>query len=418
MSDITIALPDDVKEIIQTIESHGYEAFAVGGCIRDSILGRNPDDWDITTSARPEQVKSFFKRTIDTGIQHGTVTVMLHHTGYEVTTYRIDGEYKDGSHPESVEFSGKLVDDLQRRDFTINAMAYNEKQGFVDEFDGLSDMKQGIIRCVGDPKQRFLEDALRMMRAIRFSAQLGFAIEQETYDAMVALAGNIAQVSMERVQVELVKTLLSDNPSYVKRFAESGLFAVNLPCIDNILTGKYARNALTMLKYAPKQSVLRYAALFNMAEPQETKNALKSLKLDNYTIDTVTKLVTYEKDVIAENEPAVREALHKYGIDMLQLMFTHEHARICTQEEILGLSMSAKKLHLERIEQMSKEILQRGDCFTIKELDITGNDLKEYGLQGAQIGKMLNELLHIVIENPKLNEKETLIAMIEHVDID
>ena len=397
MEDIRINLPDDVRRIIKTIEDNGYEAYAVGGCVRDSILGRNPDDWDITTSARPEQIKSFFKKTIDTGIKHGTVTVMMNHTGYEVTTYRIDGEYKDGRHPESVEFSAKLVDDLKRRDFTINAMAYNESNGFVDEFNGI-------------------EDALRMMRAIRFSAQLGFDIDSKTYAAIVELAPAIRQVSMERVQVELAKTIMSDNPFYVKQYEQTGLLRENLSYMDEILSGKLVKNAMAMLKYAPKSTVLRYAAIFNMGEPDRVKAELKALKLDNYTVDTVTKLVAYSKDTIEENEPAVREAVHKYGKELLALMFENEEARINTKEEIVGISLSSQRLHLNRIKKMYEDIISRGDCISVKDLDITGNDLMEYGLSGVQIGKTLNELLHIVIENPKLNEKSTLLAMIEHID--
>ena len=167
-----INMPENVAEIISTIEANGFEAFAVGGCVRDTLLGRNPDDWDITTSALPGEIKAMFPRTIDTGIQHGTVTIMIGKTGYEVTTYRIDGEYEDGRHPASVEFSSKLADDLKRRDFTINAMAYNNTSHLVDEFNGIIDLNNKIIRCVGDAKERFSEDALRMMRAIRFSAQL------------------------------------------------------------------------------------------------------------------------------------------------------------------------------------------------------------------------------------------------------
>lgn len=416
MEDIRINLPDDVRKIIKTIEDNGYEAYAVGGCVRDSILGRNPDDWDITTSARPEQVKSFFKKTIDTGIKHGTVTVMMNHTGYEVTTYRIDGEYKDGRHPESVEFSAKLVDDLKRRDFTINAMAYNESNGFVDEFNGIEDLNKHVIRCVGNPIERFSEDALRMMRAIRFSAQLGFDIDSKTYDAIVELAPAISQVSMERVQVELVKTIMSDNPFYVKQYEQTGLLRENLSYMDEILSGKLAKNAMTMLKFAPKSTVLRYAAIFNMGEPDKVKAQLKALKLDNYTVDTVTKLVAYSKDTIEENEPAVREAVHKYGKELLPLMFENEEARISTKEEIVGISLNSQRLHLNRIKKMYEDIISRGDCISVKDLDITGNDLIEYGLSGVQIGKTLNELLHIVIENPKLNEKSTLLAMIEHID--
>ena len=416
MEDIRINLPDDVRRIIKTIEDNGYEAYAVGGCVRDSILGRNPDDWDITTSARPEQIKSFFKKTIDTGIKHGTVTVMMNHTGYEVTTYRIDGEYKDGRHPESVEFSAKLVDDLKRRDFTINAMAYNESNGFVDEFNGIEDLNNHVIRCVGNPIERFSEDALRMMRAIRFSAQLGFDIDSKTYAAIVELAPAIRQVSMERVQVELAKTIMSDNPFYVKQYEQTGLLRENLSYMDEILSGKLVKNAMAMLKYAPKSTVLRYAAIFNMGEPDRVKAELKALKLDNYTVDTVTKLVAYSKDTIEENEPAVREAVHKYGKELLALMFENEEARINTKEEIVGISLNSQRLHLNRIKKMYKDIISRGDCISVKDLDITGNDLMEYGLSGVQIGKTLNELLHIVIENPKLNEKSTLLAMIEHID--
>ena len=416
MESININLPEDVKKIIRTIEENGFEAYAVGGCVRDSILGREPDDWDITTSARPEQVKSFFKKTIDTGIKHGTVTVMIKHVGYEVTTYRIDGEYKDGRHPESVEFSAKLVDDLKRRDFTINAMAYNESHGFVDEFNGISDLNNKVIRCVGDSVERFSEDALRMMRAIRFSAQLGFEIEQSTYNAIVKLAPSIKQVSKERVQVEFLKTILSDNPNYIMEYHKTGLLKENLQYIDELLAGKYAKNVVAMLKYSKNNTIQRYSAVFNMGEPDKVKAELKALKLDNYTIDTVTKLVKYSKDTIDENEPAVREAVHKYGKDMLPLMFDNEEARISTKEEIVGISLKGQRLHLDRIKQMYEDVITRGDCISIKDLDITGNDLIEYGLSGVQIGKTLNALLHIVIENPKLNEKSTLLAIIEHLE--
>ena len=186
-----IQLPEKVEYIIQTLEAAGYEAYAVGGCVRDSLLNREPDDWDITTSARPQQVKEVFPRTIDTGIQHGTVTVMMGKEGFEVTTYRIDGEYEDSRHPKEVIFTANLIEDLKRRDFTINAFAYNHRSGIVDAFDGMTDLKNGIIRCVGEAKERFTEDALRMMRAVRFSAQLGYDIEEKTKEAIVELAPNL-----------------------------------------------------------------------------------------------------------------------------------------------------------------------------------------------------------------------------------
>ena len=195
--------------------------------MRDSILGRCPEDWDITTSARPEQVKALFRRTIDTGIQHGTVTVMLDKEGFEVTTYRVDGKYEDSRHPKEVTFTPNLEEDLKRRDFTINAMAYNEQRGLVDAFDGAGDLKRGIIRCVGEPKERFGEDALRMLRAVRFAAQLGFDIEEETAEAIQELAPMLKKVSAERIQVELVKLLTSVHPEEMRTVYATGIAAVS-----------------------------------------------------------------------------------------------------------------------------------------------------------------------------------------------
>ena len=236
--DFKIDLPEDVSFIINTIEKNGHQAYAVGGCVRDTIMGVTPNDWDITTNALPEEVKSYFTKTIDTGIQHGTVTVMLHSTGYEVTTYRIDGDYLDGRHPSSVEFSDRLTDDLCRRDFTINAMAYNERTGLVDEYGGIDDINNKVIRCVGRPEERFTEDALRMMRAIRFSAQLGFTIEDNTYKAIEKLSANIQKVSMERVCVELKKTLMSDNPDFCRLYGTTSSKTYSLPFKRHSCTGR------------------------------------------------------------------------------------------------------------------------------------------------------------------------------------
>ena len=211
-----IQLPSDVVWIIHKLQENGKEAFAVGGCVRDSILGKKPKDWDITTSASPEEVKKIFKKTVDTGILHGTVTVMMGKIGYEVTTYRIDGEYEDNRHPKTVTFTENLVEDLKRRDFTINAMAYNEKVGLVDVFKGRDDLEKGVIRCVGIAKERFEEDALRMLRAVRFSAQLNFEIEEKTKDAIKELSSNLSFVSKERIQTELMKLLVSDNPEKIE----------------------------------------------------------------------------------------------------------------------------------------------------------------------------------------------------------
>lgn len=227
-----IQLPEKVTKIIETLEAAGFEAYAVGGCVRDSILGRKPDDWDITTSAKPDQVKHLFQRTVDTGIKHGTVTVLLEREGFEVTTYRIDGAYEDGRHPSEVSFTASLREDLRRRDFTINAMAYNDKEGLVDLYGGLTDLEAGVIRCVGKAVERFDEDALRMLRAVRFSAQLGFWIEEETRAAIRLLAPNLQKISAERIQVELVKLVTSPHPDYLRTAYELGITAQILPEFD------------------------------------------------------------------------------------------------------------------------------------------------------------------------------------------
>lgn len=230
-----IRLPKSVLYIISVLEREGYEAFAVGGCVRDSLLGRKPMDWDITTSATPFEVKRCFNRTIDTGIQHGTVTVMLDGEGYEVTTYRVDGEYRDGRHPQEVSFTANLRLDLERRDFTINAMAYNETVGLVDEFDGVGDLKRGVIRCVGDAGQRFDEDALRMLRAIRFSGQLDFTVEERTRQAIVDRADHLEKISAERIRVEMTKLLVSRRADRFREVYATGMTAVFFPEFDHMM---------------------------------------------------------------------------------------------------------------------------------------------------------------------------------------
>ena len=214
-----ILLPTKVKAILDRLEEYGYEGYAVGGCVRDTVMGRTPSDWDITTSATPQQIKRIFPHTVDTGIAHGTITVMIEREGFEVTTYRIDGEYEDLRHPKQVIFTPSLREDLRRRDFTVNAMAYNEKSGLVDCFGGIEDLKRGVIRCVGRAEERFGEDALRMMRAVRFCAQLGFELDGDTTAAMAQLAPTLKRISAERIQAELVKLLVSPHPDW----AENGL---------------------------------------------------------------------------------------------------------------------------------------------------------------------------------------------------
>jgi tRNA nucleotidyltransferase (CCA-adding enzyme) len=411
---LKIEMPNEVRTIIDTLTENGYEAYAVGGCVRDSILKRSPDDWDITTNALPEQVKELFKRTVDTGIKHGTVTVMIDKTGYEVTTYRIDGIYGDGRHPDSVEFSGELVEDLKRRDFTINAMAYNEKDGLRDEFGGIGDIRKGMIRCVGDPMQRFNEDALRMMRAIRFSAQLGFSIHRQTQEAIIKLAPNIKKISMERVQTELLKTILSDRPECVQMFVDCGLFKDILVHIDRIMKSPKKVIIQKMLRNAEKTPIMRYAALLYYAGYEDANATLKALKLDNYTIDMVTKLIKQESIPIKVNEADVRQAMHDLGVDFIPLLYQFKCNIYNTKEEVMFIPMRQALTQIETVYKMYKVIVARGDCVSLKDLAVNGNDLIELGMKpGEEIGEMLNLLLKIVIEKPIENDRQVLLAIVE-----
>jgi len=267
-----IELPKKVLFIINNLQLAGYDAFAVGGCVRDSILARKPQDWDITTSAKPEAIKEIFRRTVDTGIEHGTVTVMIGKDSYEVTTYRIDGAYEDSRHPKEVRFTNCLEEDLRRRDFTINAMAYNDDVRLVDVFGGMQDLNHHLIRCVGDPRERFSEDALRILRAVRFSAQLDFPIEPDTAKAVKELAPNLKNISAERIQTELVKLLTSPHPERIQDACELGITKVVLPEWDamvgvkqNTIHHKYdvAEHTLYTLKHVKRDKYLRLTMLFH-----------------------------------------------------------------------------------------------------------------------------------------------------------
>ena len=249
--DSRIKIPEKAQHIIDVLESHGFEGYVVGGCVRDAILGRTPNDWDITTSASPEEVKALFPHTIDTGIAHGTVTVLSDHEPYEVTTYRIDGAYEDARHPSSVTFTRSLEEDLKRRDFTINAMAYNERDGLVDLFGGNEDLKAGVIRCVGEARERFSEDALRILRAVRFAAQLDFDIEEKTGQAAGELAQNLRRISAERIWTELVKLLVSDHPQKIEDARALGITEVILPEFDALFTCPLLGTGQSSVEEAP-----------------------------------------------------------------------------------------------------------------------------------------------------------------------
>lgn len=433
-----IRLPDKVRYVVTQLEAAGYEAYAVGGCVRDSLLGRTPSDWDVTTSARPQQVKEIFRHTIDTGIQHGTVTVMLGHEGFEVTTYRIDGEYEDSRHPKEVVFTANLIEDLKRRDFTINAFAYNDQSGIVDAFGGMEDLKKGVIRCVGEAAERFGEDALRMLRAVRFSAQLGFTIAEETKSAIRELAPILANISAERIQAELVKLLLSDHPDYMRDAYELGITGVVLPELDTAFAAAQhnphhqytvGEHLMQSLLHTRADKSLRIAALLHdIGKPsvrttdekgidhfhghvevseRMAVDVLKRLKFDNDTIDKVQKYVRYHDYKPEPNARSVRRAVNKIGAAYFPQVMEIWRADTLAQSSY----QRAEKLALiDEVERLYAEIMEKNQCISLKTLEITGNDLIALGVpKGKQIGGILNQLLDEVLQNPENNTHEFLI---------
>lgn len=392
-------LPQHVEYIIGRLMEYGYEAYAVGGCVRDSLLGRVPGDWDITTSASPETVKRIFRRTIDTGIEHGTVTVMLEKCGYEVTTYRIDGEYEDGRHPKSVEFTTNLVEDLKRRDFTINAMAYNHQTGLVDVFDGIGDLKKKKIRCVGGAKERFTEDALRMLRAVRFAAQLGFTIEESTVNAIRELAMNLSKISRERIRAELTKLLVSANPQQAEKIFSLGLAKQALPELAVCYEQADSAGMLQRLGQTDADTILRYTVFLSVVEgaPQErrekVRRILRELRFDNHTTDFVSRLSEWRNVELSLEKPQLRRQIVEIGEDILPYLFQLQRA--------------------EKAEELYREIKADGNCLSVKELAVNGRDLIEAGVEkGQMVGEKLNQLLYLVLDNPQLNTKEQLLTLI------
>lgn len=439
---MNMKLPEKVNTIITTLQSHGFEAYAVGGCVRDSLLGRVPGDWDITTSAMPEETKALFERTFDTGIEHGTVTVLLDKEGFEVTTYRIDGEYEDSRHPSEVIFTRCLQEDLLRRDFTINAMAYNEKDGLVDIFGGIEDLENRTIRCVGNATARFSEDALRILRGVRFAAQLGFGIEEETRKGMQELAPTLSKISAERIQVELVKMLVSDRPELIRDAYELGITKVFLPEFDHIMetTQETPHHQYTVgehtihaMKNVRNDKVLRLAMLFHdMGKPALktidedgvahfkmhavesealAKKILRRLKFDNDTIQKVTKLVCYHDYRMPATAKNVRRAMNKIGEELFPYYMEVRRADVLAQSMY---EREEKIRNLDEIEAIYEKIIAEKQCVSLKSLAVTGRDLIAMGMKpGKEIGEKLQELLELVLEDPTLNTKEELLKRVD-----
>ena len=436
-----ITIPDNIKSVIDKLIENGYEAYVVGGCVRDIIMGRTPNDWDVTTSAKPEDVKEIFEKTVDTGIKHGTVTVLIDREPVEVTTYRIDGEYIDNRRPEEVYYTKDIEEDLKRRDFTMNAIGYNDIDGFVDLFDGKGDIERKIIRCVGDPNDRFNEDGLRMLRAIRFSAQLGFEIDNETFDAIAQNNTLIKNISAERIREELTKILVSDNPEKIMLLYDTKLMSHILPefekCIGFEQDNPYhiydvADHTIVAIKNIPNNAVLRWTMLLHDLGKPNTKTfdengighfyshgrvseemankILNRLKFDNKSINKITRLIRVHDYRINKEEKSVRKAIAKIGDDIFLDLIKVQRADDSAKNPTVKEGYVEKSYEIERIYYKIKEKQQ---CISKKDMKINGRDLIEIGItEGKQIGKMLDMLFKFVVEAPEMNDKDKLIKVV------
>ena len=384
-------LPENVKYILNELYKNGYEGYIVGGCVRDHLMGKEPHDYDITTSALPEEVKEIFPHTVDTGIQHGTVTVIIDKTGYEITTYRIDGEYKDNRHPEEVIFTDRLSGDLSRRDFTINAIAYNDVKGYVDLFGGIEDIKRRVIRGVGEPAKRFQEDALRMMRAVRFSAQLDFAIEENTLNALKENADLIRNISIERIREEFFKLILSDHNERLDILLNSGMTEHFLP---EILDKKFDYGKINSLS---RDIVVRLAYIFYGIEWGNVKKIMKRLRTDNKSMAAVTLISKYTDYKITDLY-SIRKLVSLAGENI---------------KRVIEVMCAVKNYDSEMYFNMLEEI--KNDCCSLKDLELSGNDLIATGIRGKLVGEALNKALDYVMREPQKNQKDILIDYIKGV---
>lgn len=440
---MNINIPKNVKYIIDTFYENNYEAYMVGGCVRDCILGLSPKDYDITTSAKPHITENLFNKTIPTGLEHGTVTVVIENENFEVTTYRTEGNYLDNRRPESVHFVSDIKEDLSRRDFTINAFAYNDKAGLVDYFEGLNDLNNKVIKAVADPNIRFQEDALRMLRAIRFSAQLNFTIDDNTLNAIKTNRNLIKNISIERIRDELCKMLISDNPSKgLNLLKDTEILEIILPEIHALieytpLCNNHNRDVfehtLKVIHNTESNLVLRLSALFHdigklntlTALPSGhhyfpghseesaiiTRNILRRLKFDNDTIDRVCAII-YDHLVLKPDymptDGEIKRLLNRVGTTNIFTLYDLQRADIN--------SLWNPVPFLAKVDYMcdrTKSILQNNEPLTIKDLAISGSTLiKELNLKpGKILGDLLNYLLEQVLDDKYLNTKDKLINL-------
>lgn len=446
MEKINILMPQGVKIIIDTLKGEGYKGYIVGGCVRDSLLKKHPKDWDITTDSLPEKTMEIFKargfRVVETGLKHGTVTIVINKIGYEVTTFRIEGDYSDNRHPDYVSYTTSIKEDLSRRDFTVNAMAYNEDSGLIDYFGGTEDLNNKIIKTVGKAEDRFNEDALRMLRAVRFSSQLGFQLD--TKDLFISIKRNaelIKNISQERIREELSKILVSDEPvDGIIALKESGLLQYIIPelipTIDFEQHNKHHdkdvfNHTLAVLDNVPNKLELRLAALFhdigkpkcftigedkqghfyghNEVSAQISRKVLKRLRFDNKTINKVSLLVFEHMSKFDKIKlPAIKRFINRVGEENLEDLF---------QLQIADVKGSAKRSQdtskILDLKEKCEIILNEKQPLTIKDLAVNGGDLMNLGIkEGKEVGNTLNMLLEKILERPELNTKESLSEII------
>lgn len=382
-----ITLPTAALHVIHSLNAAGWEAFAVGGCVRDSILGKKPYDWDIATSASPQELQSLFRayRTVETGIQHGTLTVIIEDQPIEITTYRIDGCYTDGRHPDDVTFTNHLAEDLRRRDFTINAMAYHPTVGLIDPYGGQADLHAGVLRCVGDAHHRFTEDALRILRALRFASVLGLTIDTNTETAIHALASNLHLVSAERISTELLKLLCGESVSSV--------LSIYQDVLSEILSEKISVQDFTLLDNVPLTSTARLSALFYVADisKEDASATMQRLRLDGATAHNVIHLLAGRDREISSDDACLLRLLRDYGTDLIYTFY-------------------ALKRVSSSIVNRTATLVADNTCYQLSMLAVNGNDLLALKYSpGPQIGQLLNRLLDAVIDGKCPNTKKELL---------
>ncbi len=436
-----ICLPNEVETLLEQLNQAGHSAYVVGGCVRDSLLGLTPGDWDICTSALPEEMKVCFSEyhMIETGLKHGTLTVRLNNQSYEITTFRKDGDYIDCRHPESVSFVSDIKEDLARRDFTVNAMAYHPKEGLIDYYEGQKDLSSKMIRCVGDSGKRFSEDALRIMRGLRFASTYGFSIDSKTADAMVHQKHLLHKIAVERLSVELKKLLLGnflENVllTYRDIFSEiipefTAMFDLNQQSPHHLYD--VWTHTVKSVGESEKDIFVRLAVLFHdIGKPKTffvddngvghfyshaavgsdiTKQILKRLKFDNETVDTVTKLVKYHDAQMEASEKSVKRWLNKIGEIQFERLLLVKEADAKTT-----LHVQEKLTKISEFRAVFQKVLNEKACFSLKDLAVSGSDLITHGIsEGKQIGIILKQLLNLVIDGEIINQKDELLSYVD-----